>query len=142
MCKRFLTIGLATLAFMLAMTLRPSVARGDDPVDPNKAAFMGVWQLTLTPTDNSAGDGAKVFAEKLAFGADDIMAEAFAQYGFVSDGYWIFSEGPAFWGMMSSNSKGNLYWQGVASGSALSGYVVWCKNDGAVWTFTFTGSKN
>jgi hypothetical protein len=143
MWQRILTIGLMALAFLFVSTMRPSIARGEDEavMDPNKAAFIGTWRLAMTPTDVTASDGAQSFNESIYFEEDDIMAEAFAQYGFVSDGYWTFAEGPAFYGMMSSNSKGTLYWQGVAVGNALSGFVVWVKSDGSVWTFTFTGTK-
>jgi hypothetical protein len=140
MRQRIITIGLTSLAFVLAIAACPGVARGQE-IDPNKQAFMGTWSLTMTPTDITVTEGAKVFSEKLYFENDDIMAEAFAQYGFVSEGFWTFAEGPMFYGMMSSNSKGSLYWQGVAVDGRLSGYVIWTKNDGAVWMFTLAGPK-
>ncbi len=140
MWRRIMTVCLATAAFLFAMGLRPSVAKGED-VDPNKQAFFGTWKLVMTPTDATARDGAKPFNEAVYFQDTEVMAEAFAAYGFVCDGYWVYAEGPAFFGMMSSNSKGTLYWQGAACGNEISGSVVWVKNDGTVWAFTYSGKR-
>jgi hypothetical protein len=132
---------LAALALFVAIGISPGV-RADDTIDPNKEAFIGNWKLSIVPCDITVHDGAKAFSDTLYFQPDDIMAEAFAPYGFVSDGYWTFEEGPMFCGMMSSNSKGSLYWQGVAVGNALYGCLIWTKTDGTVWYFTYTGVKS
>jgi hypothetical protein len=139
MWRKIITVCLTIVAFMFALGIRPSAARGE--VDPNKAAFFGTWKLVMTPTEASAADGAKQFNEAVYFEETEVMAEAFASYGFVCDGYWVYAEGPAFYGMMSSGSKGTLYWEGAACGDSISGQAVWVKADGTVWVFNYTGTR-
>ena len=142
MWRKIKTICFAVTTLLLLGVFSPGVYAQEEVIDPNKEAFFGNWRLTINPSDCTLHEGAKQFTDTLYFLPDDIMAEAFAPYGFVSDGYWTFAEGPMFCGMMSSNSKGSLYWQGVLVGNVLSGCLIWTKSDGSVWYFTYTGVKS
>ena len=144
MWRKIITIGLMAVAFLFALGIRPTVVRGEDVVpvvDPNKVAFFGTWKLVMVPTEATVHDGAKQFSEAVYFQDTEVMAEAFAAYGFVCDGYWVYAEGPAFFGMMSSNTKGTRYWEGAACGNTISGHVVWVKDNGEVWVFNYTGTR-
>jgi len=128
-------LGLALLAIMLC-----SVA----VASPQVAVLDGTsWKVEVKPDSMAKDKGEQEFKETLTF-ADGNVSLSAAKVGGDPSPYTVSKAGEkdlTFKAERSSAGEGSSTWTGTVHGNDVDGKLIWTKNDGAVLTYTFKGSK-
>ena len=101
------------------------------------------WKINVEPDEMTQKTGEKQFNETLTF-ADGNVSLSAPKVGFESSPYTLTKTGEkdyTFKAVRSSSGEGGSVWTGIVKGKSLEGKLIWTKNDGAVLTYTFNGSK-
>jgi len=101
------------------------------------------WKVNVEPDDMSQKKGEKQFDETLTF-ADGNVSLSAPKVGFEASPYTLTKTGEkdyTFKAVRSSSGEGSSVWTGIVNDKSLEGKLIWTKNDGAVLTYTFNGSK-
>jgi hypothetical protein len=129
------TLGLAVLAMMLC-----SVAIAS----PQVAELDGTnWKVEVKPDSMSKDKAEQEFKEMLTF-ADGSVTLSAAKVGGDPAPYTVSKAGEkdlTFKAERNGAGEGSSTWTGTVHGNDVEGTLVWIKNDGAVSTYTFKGSK-
>jgi hypothetical protein len=129
------TLGLVVLAIMCS-----SVALASHEV----AVLDGTsWKVEVKPDSMAKDKGEQEFKETLTF-ADGNVSLSAAKVGGAPSPYTVSKTGEkdmTFKADRSSAGEGSSTWTGTVHGNDVEGKLIWTKNDGAVLTYTFRGSK-
>lgn len=135
---------LSKLRFLAIVGFLSLVPAGLLAVGKDDPLVAGVWKIHITPDKSAADDGAKDFNENIVFSNGELQAENFVFYGFDFASYAMGNPNKnSFTSAMTSGTAGSLNWSGAATDprGTISGKLVWTKADGAVWRFTYTGTR-
>jgi hypothetical protein len=129
------TAGLAVLAIALS-----TVAIAGHQV----AVLDGTsWKVEVKPDATTKDKGEKDFKETLTF-ADGKLSLSAAKVGTEASLYSVTKEGEkdlSFKSERDSSGEGNSVWTGTVHGKNVEGKLIWTKNDGAVYTYSFKGDQ-
>ena len=129
------TSGLAVLAIILC-----SMAFAT----PQLAVLDGTsWKVEVKPDSMAKDKAEQEFKETLTF-ADGGVTLSAAKVGGDPAPYTVSKAGEkdlTFTAERKSAGEGSSTWTGTVHGDDVEGTLVWIKNDGAVLTYTFKGSK-
>jgi hypothetical protein len=111
---------------------------------PKVAVLDGTsWKLDVEPDSMAKDKGEKQFKETLTFADGNISLSA-PKVGSEASPYSVAKSGEkdmTFKAERSSSGEGNSVWTGTVHGNDMEGKMILTKNDGAVLTYTFKGSK-
>ena len=101
------------------------------------------WKLDVEPDAMAKDKGEKQFKETLTF-ADGSVSLSAPKVGFEASPYSVSKDGEkdyTFKAERTSKGEGSSVWTGTVHGNNLEGKMILTKNDGAVLTYTFKGTK-
>jgi hypothetical protein len=101
------------------------------------------WKVDVEPDAMAKEKGEKQFKETLTF-ADGSVSLSTPKVGFEASSYSVTKadeKNYTFKAERESKGEGSAVWTGTVHGNNLEGKMIWTKNDGAVLTYTFKGSK-
>ena len=111
---------------------------------PQVAVLDGTsWKVDVEPDDMAKKMGEKQFKETLTFAEGNVSLSA-PKVGFWASPYSVSKTGEkdyTFKAERTSAGEGSSVWTGTVHGDDLEGKLIWTKNDGAVFTYTFKGHK-
>lgn len=130
------TAGLAVLAIALS-----TVAFAGHEV----AVLDGTsWKVEVKPDVTTKDKGEKEFKETLTF-ADGKLSLSAAKVGSDASIYSVTTPGDkkdlTFKSERVTSGEGNSVWTGTVHGKDIEGKLIWTKNDGAVYTYSFKGGQ-
>ena len=101
-----------------------------------------VVKIKVTPDASAKEAGEKSFKDRLSFDAGRITAEESVKRGFGSTEYETHEDGPgtAFSATLVSGQEGTAVWGGTLAGKHAEGTLLWRKQDGRTFTYTFEGT--
>ena len=125
------------VALLLSVAVIAHAARRD--------AFVGTWQVVVSPDEDAASAGEKEFKDTFTFKGMQFTSATFAKCGFEPAQYeedtraglaaTFKAEGE------SKKQQGKAAWTGTSTASTLSGELTWTKPDGTVLHYTFKGER-
>lgn len=128
-------VGLAVLAMVLS-----TVAIAGHEV----AVLDGTsWKVDVEPDAMAKDKGEKDFKETMTFAEGNVSLSA-PKVGFEASPYSVTKMGEndhTFKAERRTSGEGSSVWTGIVRGKNVEGKLIWTKNDGAVLTYTFKGSK-
>jgi hypothetical protein len=101
------------------------------------------WKVDVKPDSMAADKGEKDFKETLTF-ADGNVTMSAPKVGSEASPYSVAKSGEkdmTFKAERGTAGEGTSVWTGTVHGNELDGKLIWTKNDGAVMTYTFKGTK-
>lgn len=111
---------------------------------PQVAVLDGTsWKVDVEPDTMAKEKGEKQFKETLTF-ADGSVSLSAPKVGSQASPYSVTKAGEkdfTFKAERASAGEGTSVWTGTVHGNNLEGKLIFTKNDGAVLTYTFKGSK-
>jgi len=129
-----------TIWLALAAIVLSSVA----VANPKVAVLDGTsWKIEVEPDSMAKDKGEKQFKETLTFADGNITLSA-PKVGSEASPYSVSKAGEkdfTFKAERSSEGEGNSVWTGTIHEKEVKGKMVLTKNDGAVLTYNFHGSK-
>jgi hypothetical protein len=112
--------------------------------NPNLAVLDGTsWKIDVEPDSMAKDKGEKQFKETLTFADGNITLSA-PKVGSEASPYSVSKAGEkdfTFKAERSSSGEGNSVWTGTIHEKEVKGQMILTKNDGAVLTYNFHGSK-
>ena len=101
------------------------------------------WQVKVTPDEEAAKKGEKVFDDTLIFDAGKLTLTECVKYGFAASHYKAMrsTHGWSFISAQKSDAEGDMTCTADVVGDAIRGKMVWKKKDGTVLNYTFEGKK-
>jgi hypothetical protein len=134
--RRLQYLSFALAAVLLAFVTSSAAAQA--------ASFDGYWVISLTPDSSSEQKGAYAFKEQMLIEGGSVTAELFSNYGFAPKSASLLATTPQvkFEAVMAADKFGSLKWTvTVVSSTQTTGTLVWTRNDGVVWNYTFIANK-
>lgn len=129
------TAGLAVLALALSTLVVAS---------PQVSVLDGTgWKIDVHPDATTKDKGEKDFKETLTFAAGKVSFTA-PKVGTEPSDYSVTKAGEkdvSFKTERDSAGEGNSVMTGTVHGKDVEGKLIWTKNDGAVYTYSFKGNK-
>jgi len=129
------TVGLALCALIFSTVALAS---------PKVAVLDGTsWKVDVEPDSMAKDKGEKQFKETLTFADGNITLSA-PKVGSEASPYSVTKAGEkdfTFKAERTSSGEGNSVWTGTTHGKDIEGKMIMTRNDGAVFTYTFKGSK-
>jgi hypothetical protein len=111
---------------------------------PQVAVLDGTsWKVEVEPDAMAKDKGEKEFKETLTF-ADGNVSLSAPKVGSEASPYSVTTTGEKEWTFKAermSSGEGSSVWTGTVRGKSLDGKLIWTKNDGTVFTYTFKGNK-
>ena len=111
---------------------------------PHVAVLDGTsWKVEVEPDAMAKAKGEKDFKETLTF-ADGKVSLSAPKVGFEASPYSVTKGGEKemiFKAERSTEGEGSSVLTGTVHGKSMKGKLIWTKNDGAVFTYDFKGSK-
>ena len=101
------------------------------------------WKVNVEPDSMAKDKGEAQFKETLTFAEGNVSLSA-PKVGFWASPYSVTKAGEKDWTFKAertSAGEGSSVWTGTVRGDDLEGKLIWTKNDGAVFTYTFKGHK-
>jgi hypothetical protein len=133
-------LGFAALAVLAMVCL----GAGRNVSQLMKDQLDGKWELTVTPDDDARTAGEKEFKDNINFKGGKFTSEALQKHGF-DPGPYDEDTRPGIGTfdavLKSKTEEGKAKWHGMATGSEMTGNMVWTKKDGTAYNFSFTGNK-
>jgi hypothetical protein len=111
---------------------------------PNVAVLDGTsWKIEVEPDSMAKDKGEKQFKETLTFADGNITLSA-PKVGSEASPYSVSKAGEkdvTFKAERASSGEGTSVWTGTIHEKEVKGQMILTKNDGAVYTYNFHGSK-
>ena len=101
------------------------------------------WKIDVEPDSMTKDMGEKQFKETLTFADGNISLSA-PKVGFEASPYSVVSAGEKDWTFKAERAtagEGSSVWTGTVHEKDVEGKLIWTKNNGAVLTYSFKGSK-
>lgn len=101
------------------------------------------WKLDVKPDSMTKDKNEKDYNETLTFADGNVTLSA-PKVGDSATPYTVTKSGEkdlTFKAERSSAGEGQSVWTGTVHGKDISGKLIWTKNDGSVFTYTFKGNK-
>ena len=101
------------------------------------------WKVEVEPDTMAKDKGEKQFKETVTF-ADGKVSLSAPKVGFEASPYSASKTGEkelTFKADRASAGEGSSVWTGTVRGNDLEGKLIWTKNDGTVFTYSFKGNK-
>jgi hypothetical protein len=112
--------------------------------NPEVAVLDGTsWKLDVKPDKMTKDKNEKDYNETLTFADGNITLGAPKVSGSASP-YSVTKSGEkdvTFTAERNSSGEGNSVWTGTVHGKDIAGKMIWTKNDGSVFTYSFKGNK-
>lgn len=129
---------LALIAVMLSFLGAPAAALARD-------AFVGTWNVVVTPDEDARNAGEKAFKDTFTFKGSQFESKAFKAHGFSPVQY----EEDTRAGLVatfkanakSTKGKGETTWTGTSTAGEMQGELIWKKTDGTELKYTMTGTR-
>jgi hypothetical protein len=102
------------------------------------------WKVQVEPDSMAKTKGEKEYKEVLTFSDGMVSMTEGQKVGFASAHYDLAKSGDKDWTFKTeqfSTSMGQSVWTGTIHEKTIEGKMIMTKNDGAVLTYTFKGSK-
>jgi hypothetical protein len=145
MCRKILcaaVVGLGVLATP-AISVSSETPGGETSQVVSIDPLLGVWDVEVTPTPESAEEGRQAFSDRVLFESSRAFtAEAFGPMGFATTVATLESvqDSVGFRVTQSNGEQGTLRWNGVLLGSQIVGVLIWTR-DGDTFTYNFVATR-
>ncbi|HEU4402387.1 MAG TPA: hypothetical protein VFT43_09800 [Candidatus Polarisedimenticolia bacterium] len=97
------------------------------------------WNVKITPDAGAAARGEKASSDTLILKEGFLRLRGGVEQGFGAAPYKL--EGNVITAQTRSSSEGKIDWTTNWTGDTIAGRMVWTKKDGAVLTYTFSGTR-